>query len=152
MFIFAVPKGVLKGKYTYDLYGNVFSKHNLKKVHFTFGSHSFFLDSIDVGNICNDITETKLFYDYMTSLPFGMTMDQDKITQENIVNGGKDTPYPHVYINFCNYGNNSRILPVVDDGSILQNKRDLEVVLTFDETGAPNNVVFMLLCSTPTTI
>jgi hypothetical protein len=147
MFIFAVPKGVLKGKYTYDqnLDGNVFSKHNLRKVHFTFGGHSFFLDSIDVGDFCNDIIEKKLFYDYLTSPPFGMTMDQNKITQENIVSGGKNTPYPHVYINFCNYGNKSRILPVVDDGSILQNKRDLEVVLTFDEKGAPNNIVFYVV-------
>jgi hypothetical protein len=72
-----------------------------------------------------------------TSQKFGQ-----KITIENIVNGGKNTPYPHVYINFCNYGNKSRILPVVDDGSILQKKQDLEVVLTFDEKGAPNNVVF----------
>jgi hypothetical protein len=66
MFIFSVPKGVLKGKYTYDdqnLDGNVFSKHNLKKVHFTFGGHSFCLDSIDVGNFCYDIIEKKLFYD-----------------------------------------------------------------------------------------
>ena len=147
MFIFAVPKGVLKGKYMYDqnLDGNVFSKHNLRKVHFTFGGHSFFLDSIDVGDFCNDIIEKKLFYDYLTSPPFGMTMDQNKITQENIVSGGKNTPYPHVYINFCNYGNKSRILPVVDDGSILKNKRDLEVVLTFDEKGAPNNIVFYVV-------
>ncbi len=48
---------------------------------------------------------TKLFYDYMMAPPFGMTMDPDKINLANIKNGGVDTPYPHVYINFCNYGN-----------------------------------------------
>jgi hypothetical protein len=42
---------------------------------------------------------------------FGMTMDPDKINLANIKNGRAGTPYLHVYVNFCNYGNKSRIKP-----------------------------------------
>ena len=48
-------------------------KKDIKEVQFTFGGHSFFLDTISIGKIQSDIIERKLFYDYMTAPPFGMT-------------------------------------------------------------------------------
>ena len=106
MFIFALPKAVVDGNYNYssNTDGNVFAKHNIQEVRFTFGGHSFFLDTISIGKIQDDIIEKKLFY-YMMAPPFGMTMDPDKINLANIKNGGADTPFPNVYINLGNYGN-----------------------------------------------
>jgi hypothetical protein len=107
IFIFAVPKAVVDGKYKYssNIDGNVFAKLNIQEVQFTFGGHSFFLDTISIGKIQDDIIEKKLFYDYMMATPFGRTMDPDKINLANIKNGGADTPFPNVYINLGNYGN-----------------------------------------------
>ncbi len=81
MFIFAVPKGVVDGNYKYssNIDGNVFAEHNIKEVQFTFGRYTFFLDTISFGKIQDDIIEKKLFYDYLVSPPFVMTMDPDKI-------------------------------------------------------------------------
>jgi hypothetical protein len=65
MFIFAVPKAVVDGNYKYssNFDGNVFAKHNIKKVQFTFSRHSFVLDTISIGKINNNIIQKKLFYD-----------------------------------------------------------------------------------------
>jgi hypothetical protein len=145
MFIFAVPKAVVDGNYKYssNVDGNVFAKHNIKEVQFTFGGHSFFLDTISIGKIQSDIIEKKLFYDYMTAPPFGMTMDPDKITLANIQDGGKDTPYPHVYVNFCNYGNKTRIQPVAFP--IHPNdERELEVNLIFGPGGSTREVTYII--------
>jgi hypothetical protein len=89
----------------------VFANHNIQEVQFTFDGHSFLLDTISIGKIQNDNIEKKLFYDYIMAPPFGMTMDPDKITLANNKNGGAGTPYPHVYINFSNYGDKTRIQP-----------------------------------------
>jgi len=145
MFIFAVPKAVVDGNYKYssNTDGNVFAKHNIQEVRFTFGGHSFFLDTISIGKIQDDIIEKKLFYDYMMAPPFGMTMDPDKINLANIKNGGADTPYPHVYINFCNYGNKSRIQPVTYRMD-LKDERELEVNLIFGPEGSTRDVTYII--------
>ena len=148
MFIFAVPKKVVHttmGRYKYqDNYDdNVFSEHNIEEVQFTFGGHSYFLDTVSLGKITEDVIEKKLFYDYMMAPPFGMTMDPDKITVANIRNGGIDTPYPHVYVNLCNYRNKTRIQPVATALN-MKDSRELEVNLTFGEKGAPLDVVYIL--------
>ena len=145
MFIFAVPKAVVDGNYKYssNADGNVFAKHNIQEVRFTFGGHSFFLDTISIGKIQDDIIEKKLFYDYMMAPPFGMTMDPDKITLANIKNGGENTPYPHVYINFCNYGNKTRIQPIAY-GMNPKDERELEVNLIFGPEGATPDVTYII--------
>jgi hypothetical protein len=138
-------KAVVDGNYKYssNVDGNVFAKHNIKLVQFTFGRHSFFLDTISIGKIQDEIIEKKLFYDYMTALPFGMTMDPYKITLANIQDGGVDTPYPHAYVNFCNYGNKTRIQPVAFP--IHPNdKRELEVNLIFGQEGATGEVTYII--------
>jgi hypothetical protein len=76
-----------------------------------FGGHLFFLHTISIAKIQDDIIEKKLFYDFMMAPLFGMTMDPDRINLANIKNGRAGTPYLHVYVNFCNYGNKSRIKP-----------------------------------------
>ncbi len=79
----------------------------------------------------------------MTAPLFGMTMDPDKITLANIKNGGADTPYPHVYINFGNYGNKSRIQPVTYQMD-LKDERELEVNLIFGPGGATREVTYII--------
>ena len=75
--------------------------------------------------------------------PFGMKMDPRKITIDDIQNGGKNYPYPHVYVNFCNYGNKSRILPISSDIDMKQ-ERELEVKFTFNGKGSASDVVYIM--------
>jgi len=144
MFIFAVPKKVIDGDFSYqESDSNVFSPHNIKELKFTFGGHSFFLDTISLGKINDDVIEKKQFFDYLMAPPFGMKMDPSKITIDDIQNGGKNSPYPHVYVNFCNYGNKSRILPISSDIDMKQ-ERELEVKFTFNGKGSTPDVVYII--------
>ncbi len=75
--------------------------------------------------------------------PFGMKMDPNKITMANLQNGGKDSAYPRVYVNFCNYGNKTRILPIVSDIN-MKEERELEVKFTFNAKGAAPDAVYII--------
>jgi hypothetical protein len=79
----------------------------------------------------------------MMAPPFGMTMDPDKITLANIKNGGENTPYPHVYINFCNYGNKTRIQPIAY-GMNPKDERELQVNFIFGPEGATRDVTYII--------
>ena len=79
----------------------------------------------------------------MMAPPFGMPMDPDKITLANIKNGGENTPYPHVYINFCNYGNKTRIQPIAY-GMNPKDERQLEVNFIFGPEGATRDVTYII--------
>lgn len=146
LFIFAVPNKVLSGTYTYqdNTDGNVFRPHNIADVNFTFGEQKFFIDEPHIGMINNDIIESKIFNDYLRAAPFGLKMDKDKITLANIRDGGINTPYPNVFVNLCNYGDKSRIVPAVNDGSILTKDLDLDINITFKDGGAPADVTFII--------
>lgn len=147
MFIFAVPKDVYDGKYTYsqNTDGNVFLQHNISQVNFKYGNQTFFLDSPNIGTINDDIIDRKIYTDYLTagSAPFGLNVDPNKIKWDDVKNGFQNTPYPHVYINMCNYADKSRIIPMLSDGSMLKNRFDLEVTLTFNGQGSPKDAIFI---------
>lgn len=146
IFIFAVPKEVPIGTYKYQSNndGNVFSWHNITDVNFTYGEQGFFLNQPYMGMINEDVIENKLFFDYLLSPPFGMKMDWDKVLLKDIKAGAKSTPYPHVYLNLCNYGDKTRIIPFLNDGSILNKNNDLELTLTFGTEGAPANITYII--------
>ena len=145
IFIFALPKKILSGDYTYQgSDGNVFANHNIKSLDIKYGELAFFINRPNLGMIRNDVIESKLFIDYLTAAPFGLDMDPDKITVENIENGWINTPYPHVYINFCNYGDKSRIVPYLNNGSMLKVPNDMEINFTFDNEGAVPDVTYII--------
>ena len=57
-------------------------------------------------------------------------------------NGGKDSAYPHAYVNFCNYGNKSRILPISYDIN-MKEEWELEVKFTFNTKGSAPDAVYI---------
>lgn len=145
MFIFTLPKKVLNGTYTFQgKDGNIFSKHNIKSIEIKFGALDLFVNRPNLGMIEEDVIESKLFTDYLTAAPFGLHMDPDLITLENIKNGWVTTPYPHVYINFCNYGDKSRIVPNLNDGSMLKTEHDMELTFNFGPEGAVPDVTYII--------
>jgi hypothetical protein len=117
MFIFAVPKKVLSNIYTYDdnVTGNVFLDHNIKSIDIKYGDLAFFTSRPNLGMITNDIIESKLLIDYLTAAPFGLKLDPNKINLNSIKNGAKTSPFPHVFVNFCNYKDKSRLVPPLND-------------------------------------
>lgn len=146
IFIFAIPNEVLDGNYTYarNPDGNVFSQHNIEKITFAFDGDLFFLEEPNIGNVNNDLMEKRQYNEYLNgAAPFGLKVDKSKITLHSLKEGAKNSPYPHVHVNFCNFGGKSRIIPKVRDGSILQERHDLDYTLFFNRNLAPNGVTFI---------
>jgi hypothetical protein len=103
-----------------------------------------FVTRPNLGMIQNDVIEAKLFTDYMTASPFGLNMDPARITVENIKNGWSTTPYPHVYMNLCNFSDKSRIVPYLNDGFMLKFENDMELTLNFDLNRAVGDNTYII--------
>jgi hypothetical protein len=145
ILIYAIPKDVVAGVYKYrdNTDGTVLSPHNIVSVDLHFGNKEYLFSHPNIGDITDNLIERNSLIDYYTSPPFGIKMDKDKITLENIDQAWKNGNYPHVYLNLCNFMDKSRIQPnQAEDSSIMANTKDLELIMKFDTGGATANVVY----------
>ena len=147
LFIFALPRDVLSGNYDYsrNTVNDVFVKHNIQKLTFTYGDESFYLTEPNIGMIRDRVIESKLFTDMLMSPPFGLKVDRSKVTMDAVNDGFDSTPYPLAFVNLTNFGDkNSRIIPFLNDGNCLAKNNDLESTFTFTTDGAPDAVTFFV--------
>lgn len=149
--IFFIPKEVLAGTYKYqsNTTGNVFLNHNIQNIKFSYGRKNFFTATPDIGVINIDQMEFKLITDLWNQPPFGMTIDKDKITEDLIKDGWKDSPYPHVYLNLCLDKSKDRYIPLYDKGEVLAKNaskkyENLELTFTFKTGGAPADATMII--------
>jgi hypothetical protein len=147
MFVFALPRDVASGNYDFSksTTNDVFVKHNIQKLSFTFGDESFYLTEPNIGMIRDRTIENKIFTDMIMSPPFGLKIDLSQVSV-NAVNDGFDaTPYPVAFVNLTNFGDKySRIIPFLNDGSCLSKNSDLEINFTFTTNKAPDDVTFFV--------
>ena len=73
-----------------------------------------------------------------------MKMDPSKINLGEIKNGAEGTPYPCAFINLCNFGDTSRIVPILSDGNIMSKDLDLKIKLEFQEGGSETNAAYII--------
>ncbi len=78
----------------------------------------------------------------MGAAPFGLDLDRDKLSLA--CHNGKTTPYPIAYINLCNLGDKTRIIPPENNGSIMLKKQDLDLLLTFGTGGSTTDVSYAM--------
>jgi hypothetical protein len=71
-------------------------------------------------------------------------MDKSLITLENIKDGFKNTPFPHIFINLTIPGDTSRLIPFLSEGNILQKNADLDLTFTFEVNGAPEGLAYII--------
>ena len=144
IFIFALPKKCLSGTYTYQesVNDNVFSPHNIEQIGIQYNGLPFYMKDLNMSMINNNVIEVKSLINHLAAPPFGMVMDPKKLSLESIQEGGKNTPYPHVYINLCNFSDKSRIVPLGNDASILDQNHDLDLHLKFHNGGATQDVTY----------
>ena len=71
-------------------------------------------------------------------------MDPKKITLDEIKNGAQNTPYPCAFINLCNFGDKSRIVPILSDGGIMSKDLDLQIKFEFQENGSEPDVAYII--------
>ena len=146
IFIFALDKTILDGTYNYskNVDGNVFEKHNIKDISIFYDHQPLFVETPHVGQINLTQMEWKIITDWYNSPPFGMKMDRDKITDENVKEGGENSPFPHVFVNLCMDRYKARYIPLHRDGSILKDDRPFELTISFKTGGATPNVVYIV--------
>ena len=146
IFIFALPTSVVGGQYKYSTSTDeqLFSEHNIGEVKLEFNGMPFAIKSPSFGNIKNDFVEYKIMLDHLEKPPFGMWQDPDLVTLKNVKNGSKNTAFPHVYLNLCPSRKPSRIIPIGDDGSIINTTSDLDLTLTFNAGGASSRVTYFV--------
>jgi hypothetical protein len=143
LFIFAVPKDGQFGKFEYNdaTNDNIFQPHNIDHVNISFARKKMFINDPHIGMINIDVIDSKRFFDYIFAPPFGLAMDPDKITTEMVMDGSKNTVFPHVYINLCNFGDKSRLIPLGSDPSIMLEPHDLDIEIIF-KPASPTDVDF----------
>ena len=147
VLIFCLPKTVQGDAYNFNTWTPavpLFNKHNIDYVTLSYGGMNFTLKEPHFGSLNNDLIEMKNLMDYAKYGPFGMFFAPKRLTSANLKNGFSDTDFPHVFLNLCPSGTNSRIIPLLDSGSILQNNHDLNVTLKFKGDGAQENSIYVI--------
>ena len=143
IFIFALPKTALSGTYKpASVSGQVFEKHNIQKVEAFFENMPLAIKTPNYGDLRLHSMEIKQLMDHFEHPPFGMLQNPDYVTLNNVKEGGENTAYPHVYINLCPSGRETRIVPVGADGSIVNKNGDLDLTLHF-ATGGAKDVTYL---------
>ena len=131
--IFCLPKDVGTGNYNYDKRPNakVFQNHNIEKLSFAYNNEVLYMTEPNLGTFRDPIIEGKCFYDMLFNPPLGLKTDHSKINLDLVHDGFEDSAYPMVYVNFTNFGSNSRIVPFMNNGNCLSSDSDLEINFTF---------------------
>jgi hypothetical protein len=146
VLIYALPKDVVGGSYKYknNADGNVLSPNKITNVALQFGEEAYFWKQPNMGDVRDSIRELNSMVDYYSKPPFGIKVDPAKMTLDYLSNGFNDTPYPHVYLNLCNFADNSRIVPfLAKDATIVGKRNKLDIILSFDTGGAANDVTYI---------
>jgi hypothetical protein len=79
----------------------------------------------------------------LISAPFGLKVDQEKITLATVHNGFESRHYHIVYVNLRNFGDKlSRVIPYINDGSCLCKNNDLNIMMNFSTEGTKSGVTY----------
>ena len=146
LFIFCLPKSVIPGNYDYvNFADNVFLNHFIKSVSVYFGGKVFYSKSPTPHDLGSISSNNKHFFDHLSSPPFGVKQDPDKVSYELIKDGGshEESPYPHVYIDMTQGTPNTRLCTENGDSNIIQGKELLDVAIQFRNPGAADATYFV---------
>ena len=146
IFICALPKKAINGTYKCALPKQVvFEKHNIKGLVVRYGNMPLAMKYPKYGDIRQHIIEIKSFLEHSENPPFGVLQDPAVINYESIYEGADDTAYPHIYMNLCPSGKETRIVPIGDEsGQATGQTQDLEIDIAFNEGGATASVTYMV--------
>jgi len=147
LFIFCLKKTVASGTYKFsnDDATNVFIDHNIQSIDLAFGGKRFSLREPHAGTFLDDRMDAKQLFDHLVNPPFGIRQDARKLTLNVIAEGGKKSPFPHVYLSLVTGPDRQRLIPATDDGSLVMQKADLELDFKFTEDNSTNNAIYVIV-------
>lgn len=139
LFIFALPKTALSGTYDnsdVEKAAAIFKEHNISELFIHFNNMPLSIKSPHLGDVGVRAIELKQLMDHYEHPPFGVLQDPSLIQFEKIIEGGKNSAFPHLYIPLCPSGKETRIVPVGADGQVVNKNGDLDITLKFGSGGA----------------
>ena len=150
VLIFALPKSVQGDNYLFeehDLTKPYFVQHNIKQVSFNYGGLNFSLKEPNFGTVKDDAVDGKTLFDYVKYGPFGLFLNQSKLTKASISNGFADTDFPHVFVNLApSAPRRSRLIPLLDSGSVLNQDQDFCVTVKCGVEAVAPNAHYVIYC------
>lgn len=145
IFVCALPKESLGPNFKWPTDNKkVFKEHNIEDMKLRFQNKALNLRSPGVGDFKHHMMSIKQFLDYRETPPFGVHQEVGVSTFNNLQDGGVSTFYPHLYFNLTPSGNETRIIPVGDDGHILSKHGDLDITFSFATGGATNSAIYLI--------
>ena len=155
IFIFALPKKVGAGNWKYSettAAGPLFLQHNINSVVVTFDNQSMAIKEPNFQQIESRHMEHLAFMSYFLNPPFGMMFNEKFVTRKNIANCFAKTDFPHAYLNLSPSGQHTRLIPLLNDGSIMNKEADLELDLKFGSlegaTADANYIIYLFYSDT----
>ena len=146
VMVYALPKSVVKEDFKFSDWNETdpfFLKNNIESVDFSYGGVTLGHSEHHLGTVNNEIVDLKRVMQYEKSGPFGLKFAQKRITRANLKNGWEDTDFPHIFVNLCPSGSDSRILPLSGE-YFSPKKKDFVVLLKFNGEGAVPNATYVV--------
>ena len=146
LLIFAVHRDVASGTFNFSKSTdkNVFKMHNIQTLQISFQQKQFYIREPFPTQITDDRFRTKHYLDRLFHPICGIPVDVESLKEDYFIDGGKNTAYPHIYVNLLNFGSKSRLLPALADDSVLNQKADLEIDFKFNNNGAAADACYVI--------
>ena len=147
LFIFCLDKSVASGTYKFSdgINTSVFNAHNIQSIDLSFDGKRFSLREPHLGTFREDKLDSKQLFDHLAVPPFGIRQDPSKLTHPVIAEGGKISPYPHIYLSLVTGSDRQRLIPALDDGSCVTKKADLDINFKFTTDNSLQNAVYVIM-------
>jgi len=148
LFIFALPKTVTGGEFKYvsvppaDLGKQIFKTHNIDVVDVTYKDMPLAIKTPNLGTVRDHMMEIGQYVDHMVKPPFGIYQDLANLTLEDIKEGGENSLFPHIYLNFCPSGNTTRLAGHGEEGKSSTRPGNLDLNIKFRGDGSAEDVTY----------
>ena len=149
IFIFALSDKVVGGQFNYgtdkkNIADNIFMPLNISNIDLTFNGVPLFVKSPNPGHVRDNHIAIRNMIDHLETPPFGVPQDPDLINFELIRDCGKDSNFPHVYLNLCPSRNETRLVPIMEDGKIINHPVEIHLNFKFQTGGATPGATYFI--------
>ena len=146
LFVFCLDKTVVNGTYEFknETKSNIFRDHNIQSYDLRFNGMRFSIAEPHMGNFRKDEMDSKQLFDHIYMPPFGIRQNIDLLTYSAVSEGSSATAFPHIYIPLTKGPDRQRIVPALDNGSVINKRADLEIDFKFTTANSAVSSVYVI--------
>lgn len=150
IFMFALNKSVTGGEFKYssipalDTSKSIFKTHNIDIVDITYKDMPLAIKTPNLGTVRDHMIEIGQYMDHMFNPPFGVLQNIKNLSFDDIKEGGEESLFPHVYINLCPSGKNTRYAGHGEDGKNSTKPGNLDLNIRFRGEGSVADATYFI--------